>query len=282
MKKDEAHLDRARMHWILSLAGICLVMGALLAIQVRSRTPEERLLSTRFGVTGGGPLGALSQVLAATQEQVEDQAEEIAAQRELITQYEEHMAKEKDIVKPMAEQLANAKVALGLTAVKGPGIVLEVDDSILKLGEDLHQYAQTGLLIHDNDLLRIMNELWAAGAEAISLNDQRLVGGTAIRCSGPTTQVNSVPIAAPYKFIALGDPDTLAGALNIPGGVLENLRLVQFPIKLEKSTELVVPAVPTAKKFKYARPVETSASTETDSTSPHAVSDTRKRRAAGK
>jgi uncharacterized protein YlxW (UPF0749 family) len=250
------HLDRSKTHWLLSFAVVCLVMGALLAVQVRSNPPQARLLFSRFGVAQGGPIGALSQVLAATQNQVAEQAEEIAALRKQTSEYERAMAREKDIVKPMAEQLSGAKVALGLTAVEGPGIILEVNDSTLALGEKVQSDLQSVFLVHDFDLLQIANELWAAGAEAVSLNGQRLVGGSPIRCVGPTTQVNGVPITAPYQFIALGDPDTLANSLNLPGGVLDRLRSVKYRIKLEKKPSLVVPAVSTAKKFQHARPVE--------------------------
>jgi len=259
MKKlPSIHPDRARLQWLLTLAVVCLVMGALLAIQVRSNPPQERFLFSRFGVTGGGPLGALSQVLAATQKQVEEQAAEIAALRKQTTEYERAMIREKDITKPLAEQLTNARVSLGLTAVEGPGIVLEVNDSTLSLGEKSPQDLESVFLVHDFDLLQITNELWTAGAEAISLNGQRIVGGTAIRCVGPTTQVNGVPITAPYRFVALGDPDTLANSLNLPGGVLDRLRSVKFRISLDKEPRLALPAIATAKKFQYARPVEST------------------------
>jgi len=251
-------LDRARMQWLFTLAGVCLVMGALLAVQVRSRSPEQHLISTRFGVVGGGPLGALSQVLAATQKKVDEQAAEIAALRKQITDYEHYMAKEKEVAKPLAEQLASAKVALGLVAVEGPGILLEVDDSPLRLGEEPFHEVQSAFLVHDYDLLQISNELWAAGAEAVSLNGQRLIAGTAIRCVGPTTQVNGVPITAPYRFIALGDSATLANSLNLPGGVLDRLRPLKFRIRLEEKPHLEVPAISTARKFQFSHPVESS------------------------
>ena len=250
-------VDRARLHWLMTLGGVCLVMGALMAVQVRSNPPAGRLLFSRFGVTGGGPIGALSQVLAATQKQAQEQALEIAALRKQTSEYESAMAREKGIAQPLFDRLADAKVALGLTAVKGPGVSLEVDDSTMSLGDDVPPDLQSSFLVHDLDLLQITNELWAAGAEVISLNGQRIVGGTAIRCVGPATQVNGVPITAPYHFVALGDADTLANSLNLPGGVLERLRTLKFRVNLEKQDNLVVPAVPTEKKFHYSHPVET-------------------------
>jgi uncharacterized protein YlxW (UPF0749 family) len=251
--------DRARIHWTFTLAGVCLVMGGLLAIQVRSNPPEVRWLSSRFGVTGGGPIGALSSQLQAAQQRLQDQTLEITDLRKQVGDYEQASSKEKDFTKLMAEQLANYKVALGLIPVEGPGITLEVDDSPLAKhsegGGDLEGLEQV-FLVHDTDLLQITNELWEAGAEAIAINNQRVVAGTAIRCVGPTTLVNNVSITAPYHFIALGDADTLSGALNLPGGVLDRLRGYKFRLRLEKQSDLTAPAISTAKKFQYAKPVE--------------------------
>jgi uncharacterized protein YlxW (UPF0749 family) len=251
--------DRTRLHWIFTLSGVCLVMGALLAIQVRSNSPEVRWLSNRFGVTGGGPIGALSQQLLASQQQMKAQKEEIDALRQQLTDYEQASSKEKDISELMAEQLADSKLALGLTPVEGPGVILEVDDSPLSKNNDnsgdFGEVAQA-FLVHDYDLLQITNELWAAGAEAIAINDQRIVGGTAIRCVGPTTLVNNVPVTAPYKFTVVGEADTLINSLNLPGGVLDRLRPLKFRLRLEKHKRLEVPAISTAKKFKFSKPVE--------------------------
>ena len=61
-------------------------------------------------------------------------------------------------------------------------------------------------IIHDEDLLRVLNELCAAGAEAISINDQRIVATTEVRCAGPTVSVNNVRSAPPYVIKAIGNP----------------------------------------------------------------------------
>jgi uncharacterized protein YlxW (UPF0749 family) len=250
--------DRARIHWMFTLAGVCLVMGALLAVQVRSNPPATRWLFSRFGVTGGGPIGALSQQLLDSQKLIKDQKTEVDDLRQQLSEYEQASSKEKGISKLMADQLADSKLALGLTQAEGPGIVLEVDDS--PLSKNTNSGDMEGLeqafLVHDTDLLQITNELWAVGAEAIAINDQRIVGGTAIRCVGAATMINYVPVTAPYRFIVLGDSDTLANSLNIAGGVLDRLRTLKFRLRLEKHAKLRVPPVATAKKFHNIKSVD--------------------------
>ena len=73
------------------------------------------------------------------------------------------------------------RMRAGLTALTGPGVIVRLDDSSVKAkkGEDPNLY-----LIHDDDLLKVINELRAAGAEAISVNGQRLTGTSEIRCAG--------------------------------------------------------------------------------------------------
>ena len=65
----------------------------------------------------------------------------------------------------------------------------------------------------------MVNELKAAGAEAVSVNDQRLVAVSPVRCAGPTIFVNNTPQTPPYVIRAIGEPNTLETALNISGGI---------------------------------------------------------------
>ena len=79
------------------------------------------------------------------------------------------------------EEIAALKIRAGLTALAGAGVTVEMDDSnrSAKSGDDPNLY-----VIHDDDVLRVINELRAAGAEAISINGQRLIETSEIRCAG--------------------------------------------------------------------------------------------------
>ncbi len=94
-------------------------------------------------------------------------------------------------------------ILAGSTDVEGEGVEIVLDDSNLarSANENPNLY-----IIHDEDLLRVLNELCAAGAEAISINDQRIVATTEVRCAGPTVSVNNVRSAPPYVIKAIGNP----------------------------------------------------------------------------
>ena len=132
----------------------------------------------------------------------------------------------------------------GITRVAGPGIVITLDDAhIAKLTPDTHPNAG---IIHDIDLLILVNELREAGAKAIAINDHRLTGNTAIRYFGRVIHVNDHPIKAPYTLTAIGNSETLYGAVNMPLGVLDQLREIGIHIAAEKKEQITVPASATA------------------------------------
>ncbi|MBQ1249641.1 MAG: DUF881 domain-containing protein, partial [Selenomonadales bacterium] len=111
-------------------------------------------------------------------------------------------------------------------------------------------------VIHDDDLLKVINELRAAGAEAISVNGQRLIATSEIRCAGPTLSVNNTRYTPPYEILAIGDPKTLDNALKMRGGIVETLRFWGIQINISKSDNIVVPAYKSSFRFDHARAVE--------------------------
>ena len=151
-------------------------------------------------------------------------------------------------------ELAQLKMHANLTPLQGPGVIVTLDDSKLpgKPGENQNLY-----LIHDDDLLKVINELKAAGAEALSVNEQRLIATSEIRCAGPTVSVNNQRSSPPYVIKAIGDPKTLDAALKMRGGVVETLKFwgIQVNINVVDSS-LEVPAYKGTFRYEHAKPVK--------------------------
>jgi uncharacterized protein YlxW (UPF0749 family) len=111
------------------------------------------------------------------------------------------------------------------------------------------------------DIQALVNELWAAGAEAVSVNNQRVVTRTSIRCVGPTVLVNGVRMAAPYVVKAIGPSADLEMALRMPGGFLDSMaQLIKMggEVKMNRSQELSVEPFDGSLIFRYGRPFEGS------------------------
>jgi len=229
------------------LAAVGLLLGVLCAAQWRAQQAAQ--------VSGQqNRVEILAQQLADTEAKADLMRAEIERLRAEISQYQRTAAEGETLAKKLNEALQQAKVAAGLTPVVGPGIIVTLDDAPGRVGpgEDQSPY-----VIHDIDLLQIVNELRAADAEAISINGQRLTATSAIRCNGPVTKVNGTPIVPPYEVRAIGDPKALQGALELPGGVLEILRPLNIQVKITLKSELELPAADVAQSFKHLRVVET-------------------------
>ena len=157
----------------------------------------------------------------------------------------------------VAREIVRLKAFAGDLEMHGKGIKLVLDDSKIasKPGENPNLY-----IIHDDDLLRVINELRAAGAEAIAINGERIVAMSEIRCAGPTLSVNNNRSAPPYEIKAIGNPNNLESALKLRGGVLENFKFWGIQADLSQSEDIVIPAFKGRKSFEYAKIAEGQAS----------------------
>lgn len=153
----------------------------------------------------------------------------------------------------MDSEIERLSVLSGVSAVEGKGIEIVLDDSEIasKPGDNPNLY-----IIHDEDLLRVLNELRAAGAEALALNDQRIVAISEIRCAGPTVSINNVRSAPPYIIKAIGNPKNLISALRLRGGVIETFEFWGIQAKIKTSDKIHIPAYKGLKNFEYAQSVE--------------------------
>lgn len=153
------------------------------------------------------------------------------------------------------EEWAGAQQRAGLTDVRGPGVHVVLDDApreAIRSGDDINLY-----IVHDVDVLRVVNILRGAGAEAISINGERLLANSRIRCGGPTIRVRDRAYAPPFVIIAIGDPERLHGALTTPdeqGGMseLEILRFFGVHAEVTRKDEVQVQRYIGVLKYDYA------------------------------
>jgi len=109
----------------------------------------------------------------------------------------------------LAGQLAGAELAAGTVAVAGPGLRVTLDDARATQGGSGGNQGGSGNppnRVQDRDLQSVVNALWAAGAEAIAINGQRLTAQSSIRQAGDAILVDFQPLRAPYVVSAIGDP----------------------------------------------------------------------------
>lgn len=152
-----------------------------------------------------------------------------------------------------ATEMDSSRIIAGIQAVSGSGVEVTLNDSnvILQPGQDPNLY-----VLHDEDVLRVLNELKAAGAEAIALNGVRLIATSEIRCIGPTILTNkNKRLPAPFTINAIGNPQTLENSLFMKGGVVEQLKIWGIQVQVRKQANLEIPGFSGAITFEYAKPV---------------------------
>jgi uncharacterized protein YlxW (UPF0749 family) len=214
---------------------------AFFAVLMLSFTLTLQLRNQQQGVGIMTPetVPQLSNELHNMKSEIESLKQQVADLRKRINDYEEAMAKQGNLNELMAVQLLNARTLAGMTEVIGPGIEIVLDDSA---GEITDGSDPNMLLVHDEDILTVVSELKAAGAEAIAINGQRLVFNSEIRCGGPTINVNSVRYAPPYIIKAIGNPDALFGYINGPeSGYLDLLEYYGLEVQVIQKEEIVIP-----------------------------------------
>lgn len=137
-------------------------------------------------------------------------------------------------------ELTEANKLLGLTELQGSGVIVTLSDNEevtakdLGIEDDISKY-----LIHNNDVINIVNELFNAGAEAISINGQRIITTTAIDCIGSVVTINGEKVSSPFKISAIGNPESLSGIAR-PGGYFEVINTTGGVATIEKSNNVTV------------------------------------------
>ncbi len=250
--RHTAPVSRARKFWAgVSLAAVSLVLGILLSVQFK--TAEENEAYSGYFRTSRVEI--LTEQLQVLQEENEKMKNDLAdLQTKLANVRDENLA-----LVDMKDELNLAQMQAGLVALHGPGIVLTVSDgNKVNPGEDPNLQ-----LVHDDDLLRLANELKSSGAEAISINGERLIATSEIRCAGTTILVNWKRITPPFIILATGNPEMLESGLSIKGGYLEAMRYAGLQINLQTIEDVEIPAYNGPFQFEYSQTV-TAGEEETD------------------
>ena len=156
----------------------------------------------------------------------------------------------------LQKRLEAAKYYAGLSDAKGPGIVITLDDN--KTGSDQAQkadptqYDAKDYIVHDKNILYLVTVLRSSGAKVISVNDQRIITTSNIRCAGPIIIVNSTRLAPPYIIKAIGNPDQLAEAIKRSDEFVY-IQSINLPSQITKQPDVSIPAYNGPIKFTFAQ-----------------------------
>ncbi len=138
-------------------------------------------------------------------------------------------------LREIKQQLDQIKLKAGLTDVQGDGVVVTLDDAEARISED-----ESSLIIHDMDLVKVLNELKKAGAQAIAVNNERVMSLTEQMCAGPTIRINNRKYSTPFEIKAVGDPDSLYKGVS-ESEIIYLMLKDKIRVDIKKAGNMIIP-----------------------------------------
>ena len=225
---------------------MCLALTLGIVVQIRT------IKSTNSTIGQNQEANDLRDEILRYKERYDNKFKELETAEKELEQEREKATQNDTELKDAQQKITEGNKITGMTEVTGPGVIITLSDG---KGVATSTLNPSQLIVHDLDVLSVVNELINAGAEAISINDQRWVLTTAISCRGNTIDINGERIGAPFTIKAIGLPEYLAGLERV-GGYLEYMKQDGVGVKLEKSNSITIPKYSGVINFEYLQNVE--------------------------
>ncbi len=225
-----------------TVIGIALFfLSMMLAAQMKSMSDTEELIA-------GKRETQLADELVTLQRKYDDLKSKYDDSAKIVEEYQNNSSTNNTLIASMKDQIQALSAMSGVTDLKGEGIVITLNDGTKTSDASV----RSDTLVHDSDLLTVVNELKAAGAEAISINGQRIIATSAIRCVGPVIQVNYQKVAAPFEIKAIGNAQYLESAMTIKNGVVDLLKEYGVSVTVSRQNNVEIPKYEGEQNFKNA------------------------------
>lgn len=165
--------------------------------------------------------------------------EELRELKEQIEKEEQKNETNKAHTSTIVKEINNYRLITGEKAVQGPGIVITLSDSQYELGKS----NPNDFIVHERHIRQVLSELNVSGAQAVSVNGQRLTNHSYIACIGPVISVDEREFPAPFVIEAIGNKETLEKALTLKGSLLDQLIQEGIEVKVETKENIEMSAI---------------------------------------
>lgn len=158
--------------------------------------------------------------------------------------------------KSKEEELKQNNMILGLTDVKGDGIIVELKDGTITKTDSIFPLENpSDVIVHYNDLLAMVNELNNSGAEAIEINGQRIINTSTITCEGTVIKINGEKVGSPFIIKAIGSQGLLYGSITRAGSYIELLNDYGVETNVTKAENIHIAKYKGVINFKYTKAI---------------------------
>ncbi|MBQ2835357.1 MAG: DUF881 domain-containing protein [Clostridia bacterium] len=221
-----------------------MILVIAICVQINTIKASTQNVGTSLRDNSG-----LRDELLSIQGKYESLYKELEEKEEVLEETRQSASNSNESDSKNEEEIKNNQKLLGLTDIEGKGLIITLDEnSDVNTEEilDINSY-----LVHEEDLLYIINELFNCGADAVSINDERIVSTTSILCDGNIIRINGKMIGVPVTIKAIGYPERLDGALTRPGGYLDVMANDGVVVTVERSEYISIPKYDGIYSYEY-------------------------------
>lgn len=230
------------------VALVCAVLGFLLTYQFK-----------QLNMANNGSIHYNSADILSEIENLRKEKEDLQKNNEILSEelkmLEDAAAKEGEIEGEIKKQLDNARMQIGLLDVRGPGIVITLTLKNSVFGTNGTQTVNT---VSEEEIVNLINSLWYAGAEAISINEMRITPQTGIKMAGSSISIGSAGRVDPNSEIvikAIGDKNNLNIAVNYPG-LLDYGALKSYNSDVKQIDDITIVKTTQSLRYEYIKPIQ--------------------------
>lgn len=231
----------------IAIGIVCIFLGIILALQYKV---------FQDSLVGGDSLFKkqtdLTNELFALKDEKETLINELNDARATLTEIEESASKDNAIIKNLTDTVHEYEILAGMTDVSGEGIIITIDNP----PTDQSSQSDVNIVNEYEEIVKLVNDLNAAGAEAISINEQRIIALSEIRAAGSSINVNFIPQTTPFVIKAIGKKSALEGALTFRYGQVTILREASLLVDVKTVDEVFIPRYHGLVNFQYVKTVE--------------------------
>lgn len=231
----------------ITLGIMCFILTIAISIQIKTTTKNNSTIASSMADD------ELRDEVLRWKEKYDNAYGELTESEKKLAEVRKAATQNDTTANAKQEQIKENNMLLGIEEVQGPGLQITLADNNAAAAGLLDP---SSVLVHYDDVLQVINALNNAGAEAISVNGQRIVTTTAVTCEGNVIKVNDEKISSPFVIKAIGSQGRLFGALTMAGGYLNILEEYGVLVNTEQIDNLTVEKYNGVINYKYVKNVK--------------------------
>jgi len=238
MKKLRTKQTRSLVNKRIIFSLVCLVLGFILAYSY-SLSSSKKASGVGINSNYFEKEESYREDLIHQKERNKELENELVVKQLEVREVEKSLSGSEEQYENLIEEAEDLRLLIGILPTTGEGVKVQLQDAEYNPAS----VNPNDYIVHESHVFQVLNELKISGAEAITINGQRLHANSYIKCNGPVITVDGQQFPAPFIIEAIGDPSVLVPSLQLTGGVLDQLVNDNIVVTIEKKSKIKMPAL---------------------------------------